>query len=75
MGVSDLRSPTGRKRLNNSVHRGPQQIAVTVFGHPAGAGEMTVVDASGALTISVRIEPEQDTDDLRPVRSLLRCVE
>jgi hypothetical protein len=36
---------------------------------------MTVVDASGTLMIFVRIEPEQDTDDLRPVRSLLRCVE
>jgi hypothetical protein len=36
---------------------------------------MTVVDASGALTILVRIEPEQDTDDLRPLRSLFRCVE
>jgi hypothetical protein len=36
---------------------------------------MTVVDASGTLMICVRIEPEQDTDDLRPLRSLLRCVE
>jgi len=36
---------------------------------------MIVVDASGALTIFVRIEPKQDTDDLRPLRSLLRCVE
>jgi hypothetical protein len=36
---------------------------------------MTVVDASGALTISVRIKSEQDADDLCPLRSLLRCVE
>jgi hypothetical protein len=36
---------------------------------------MTVVDASGTLMIYVRIEPEQDTDDLRPLRSLLRSVE
>ena len=36
---------------------------------------MTVVDASGTLMICVRIEPEQDTDDLRPLRSLLCGVE
>jgi len=36
---------------------------------------MTVVDALGALPISLRIEPEQDADDLRPLRSLLRCVQ
>jgi hypothetical protein len=36
---------------------------------------MTVVDPLGALTIFVRIESEQDTDDLRPIRSLLRSVE
>ena len=57
------------------MHPRPQQIAVTVLGHPAGAGEMAVVDALGALAISVRIEPEQNADDLRPLCSLLRRVE
>ncbi len=51
-----------------------QQIAVTVLGHPAGSGEMAVVDALGALAISVRIKPKQDVDDLCPLRSLLGCV-
>jgi hypothetical protein len=36
---------------------------------------MTVVDAFGALPISIRIKSEQDADDLRPLRSLLRRVE
>ena len=57
------------------MHPRPQQIPVTVLGHPAGAGEMAVVDALGALAISVRIEPEQNADDLRPLCSLLRRVE
>src|SRR5215471_2927647 len=36
---------------------------------------MTVVDALGALTILVRIEPEKDADDLGPLRSLLGSVQ
>jgi hypothetical protein len=36
---------------------------------------MAVVDAAGALTVSIRVEPEQDADDLRPLRSLVGCVE
>jgi hypothetical protein len=35
---------------------------------------MAVVDALGALPISVRIKPKQDVDDLRPLGSLLGCV-
>jgi hypothetical protein len=35
---------------------------------------MAVVDALGALPISVRIKSEQDADDLRPLCSLLRGV-
>ena len=69
-GIADQRN-----RLNGSVHRRPQQIAVTVLRHPTRTGQMTVMDASGALTILVRIKPEQDAYDLCPLRSLLRCVE
>jgi hypothetical protein len=36
---------------------------------------MTVVDTLGAFAILVWINPEQDTDDLRPLRSLHGCVE
>ena len=36
---------------------------------------MAIVDTLGALAILVRIEPEQDANDLRPLRSLLRGVE
>jgi hypothetical protein len=46
-----------------------------VLGHPAGPGEMTVVDALSALRILLRIKPEQDADDLCPVRSLPCSVE
>ena len=61
--------------VNGSVHPRTQQIAVTMLGHPAGSGKMTVVDTLGAFAILVWINPEQDADDLRPLRSLLRCVE
>ena len=64
-----------RKRLNSSVRRGSQQNAITVLGHPAGAGETTAMDALGALMILVWIEPEQDADDLRPLRPFVDCVE
>jgi hypothetical protein len=57
------------------VHRRPQQFAVAVLGHPARAGKVAVVDAARALTVSVRVEPEQDADDLRPLRTLVSCVE
>ena len=36
---------------------------------------MAIVDTLGALAILVRIEPEQDANDLRPLRSLLCGVE
>src|SRR5260370_17293062 len=64
-----------RSQLNSSVHRRSQQIPITVLGHPTRTGEMTLVDASGALTILVRIKPEQDADDLCPLRSFLRCLD
>ena len=43
--------------------------------HPPRAGKMTVVDSPGALTLPVRIESEQDADDLRPLRSLFSRIE
>jgi hypothetical protein len=43
---------------NGLVHPRSQEIAVTVLGHPARTREVIVMDATGALTISVRIEPE-----------------
>ena len=41
----------------------------------ARAGEVAVVNATGALTISFRIEPEQDARDLRPLGALFGGVE
>jgi len=73
-GIGCVTAPHGRNRPDSSVHPRSQQIAVTVLGHPAGSGEMAVVDALGALPISVRIKPKKDVDDLRPIRSLLGCV-
>ena len=46
-----------------------------MLGHPPRTGEMTVVDALGALTISVRIKAKQNADDLRPFRFLFGCIE
>jgi hypothetical protein len=57
------------------MHRRSQEIPVTVLGHPPCTGKMTVVDTSGALTISVRIEAKQEPDHLRPLRPLVRRVE
>jgi hypothetical protein len=62
-------------RQSASVHRRPEQILVAVLGHPARSGEMTIVDATSALGLALRIDPEQDMDDLRPVRTFLGCVE
>ena len=51
---------------NGLVHPRSQEVAVTVLGHPARTREVIVMDTTGALTISVRIESEKDVDDLRP---------
>jgi hypothetical protein len=45
-------------RAGGSVHRRPQEIPVTVLGHPARTGEVAVVHATGAFSVLLRIEPE-----------------
>ena len=46
-----------------------------MLGHPAGAGEMGVVDMARAIRIAVRIEAEQDRDGLAPVGAVGRRIE
>ena len=46
-----------------------------MLGHPPRAGKVTVVDLPGALTLTVRIESKQDTDDFGPFRALFHRIE
>src|SRR5690606_37558467 len=49
--------------------------AIAMLGHPAGAGEMGVVDMARAVRLAVWIEAEQDRDGLAPVGAIGRRVE
>lgn len=49
--------------------------AVAVLGHPAGTGEMGVVDMARAVRLALGIEAEQDRDGLAPVGAVGRRVE
>jgi hypothetical protein len=64
-----------RVNSGGSVQCGPQQIAVSLLRHPERAGKVAVVNATGALAISFRIEPEQDARDFRPLGLLFGGVE
>jgi len=48
-------------------HAGTEEFAIAGGGHPAGAGEMAVMNYSGAVGIAVRIEREKDLHRLTPV--------
>lgn len=61
--------------LASSVVAGADQIAVAVFGHPAGTGEMSGVDAPGAIGLLDRIEAENDVRRFLPVHALGFCIE
>ena len=64
-----------RKRPKaSSVQCRSQQIAVAVLNHPPRASEVAVVDATGAFTILVRVEPEQRTNDFPPFRTFRGCI-
>lgn len=51
------------------------EFAVAVGCHPAGAGEMGVVDAPRAVRIAFGIETEENMDGFAPVRAVRRSVE
>ena len=61
--------------LPESMVRTLQELAIAVFGHPAGAGEMGVVDVTGALRVIRGVETEQDRHDLAPIRAVRSGVE
>ena len=53
----------------------PDQQTIAVGRHPAGAGEMTVVDMASALGLSLRIETEKNGDGLAPIGVFLGRIE
>ena len=42
----------------------PEDVAITLLGHPTGAGEMAVMDAPSPLGLGICIDAEQDLGDL-----------
>lgn len=52
-----------------------EKLAVTVFGHPAGAGEMAVVNTSSALWLGGGVDSEDYRDGFAPVGAIGRRVE
>ena len=80
----ELRLPQGEASVGvatqlclgvRSVQCGPQQVGISVVGHPKRACEMAVVNATGAFALSSRVESEQDAHDLRPLGTLFGGVE
>jgi hypothetical protein len=57
------------------VHGRPQEIPVTLLGHPARTSEVAVVHATGAFSVLLRVDPEKDTNDLRPLGTFFGRVE
>lgn len=46
-----------------------------MLGHPAGAGEMGIVDMAGTAGVVIGIEFEQDGNDFAPVRAICFGIE
>jgi hypothetical protein len=51
------------------------EFAVAVGCHPAGAGEMRVVDAPRPVRVAFGIETEENMDGFSPVRAVRRSIE
>lgn len=51
------------------------EFAIAVGGHPARAGEVGVMDASGTLRVGFRIKAEQDMDSFAPIGAVRGRVE
>lgn len=52
-----------------------QQVPISLLCHPAGAGQMTVVDEPRALWLAFGVEPEQRPNDLSPVGAFFVGIE
>ena len=48
-----------------------KELAVAGPSHPAGAGQVAVVDISGALGFQSRVDAEQDIDRFGPFRTVI----
>lgn len=54
----------------HSVEARSQELAEAAFAHPFGAGEMSAVDAGGALRLAFGVKAEENRDNLLPIRTL-----
>lgn len=52
-----------------------EQLSIAVFGHPARAGKMAVVNPSRPLVIGLRTDSEDHGDGFPPIGAVGRCVE
>lgn len=55
--------------------RGPGQLAIAVFRHPARPRQVRVVDVAAALGIVRGIEAEENPDGLLPRGAIARRIE
>lgn len=60
---------------DGSVRAAEAQVLVAVFAHPAGSGEMSVVNSAGALRLGARVYAEQDFHGFLPVGAVCFGIE
>lgn len=74
-------NPVRTRRAMPGAHTGAlvaaftKKLAIAVLGHPAGAGEMRVVNAARTLRLGVGINLENHVDGLAPIGAISRRVE
>jgi len=52
-----------------------EEVAIAVFGHPAGAGKMAVVNTPGAFWGGARVDLKNHRDGFAPICAIGRRVE
>lgn len=52
-----------------------EEVAIAMFGHPAGAGKMAIVNAPGALGVGAGVDLKNHRDGLAPICAIGRRVE
>jgi len=72
-GVRELSEPASGDAVAaspGSVTTFVSELTIAALGHPAGAGEMGVVDETGALRLPVWVYAEEDRHGLTPIRTV-----
>lgn len=64
-----------RANIGGSAVGLPEKVSIAGMRHPAGAGEMAIVDALAAFGVVCRIEPEQNLHRLCPIGAVGICVQ